>query len=370
MRNFISLRSMIVLAALYAMASGLMSEASEHSRSYIPIQVLSHIDITDKDIERVERGVSTIPAQIQKVIAGAGIELVLTPQMNFAEPESSGKKVFRNGGTAENLGGVFESGKHRVVIPEKASWRNSTPRPQGNYIISICRHELGHAYDFSLNGHSHTQSYMQAYDEDFKKLTNEQCRKWAYYITGTSNGDANVPTASGRAECFASIFAALVTPQSELNPKAIDLLQTFAHVAKNVSRLDDDLGHVQDPNPQKNPTKTPLQKESAPSSPAETAESTMHIETAKKLLAERKFQQAVYQLNWAIKLNSANSEAFILRGNAYCWMTKYKLAVKDYTKAIELNPARKDAYEMRARAHGWLGEARLQKEDEARSKNP
>jgi tetratricopeptide (TPR) repeat protein len=368
LRYLLHLQLVAALTALYIVACSSTLHAAEHNKSYIPIRALAHIDVTDTDMARVEEAVGTIPHQIQKQIAGAGIEIVLTPQITFDEPENSGKKFFRDGGTAENLGGVFESRKHRVAIPEKASWRNSPPRPQGKYIISVCRHEIGHAWDFSLEGHSRTQAYIDAYDEDFKKLTNEQCRKWAYYITGISTADANVPTASGRGECFASVFAALVTPQSELTPKANDLLQTFPHVARNLQGLDGELGHVLNAKLEKNSTQTTSHNESQPCSPQDKAESSTHVETAKQFLADKKFEKAVSQLNWATKLNPNNSEAFLLRGNAFSWMTKYRLAIRDYTTAIKLSPASKDAYEMRARAHGWLGEARLKNEDEARAK--
>lgn len=341
-------------------------QSAEGNQVYIPIRVLSRIDITPDDVKRVEQGVSVIPPAIQKFIAAAGIEVVLTPQMNFEEPEHSGEKLFRNGGTYDNLGGVFESGKKRVVIPEKASWRNSPPRPQGNSIVRTCRHELGHAWDFAQGKHSHSEGYIAAYDQDFRKLSNEQCRKWAYYITGVSTGDANVPTASGRAECFASVFAALVTPPSQRVAKMNELLQDFPNVARNLQSLDSDLGRITEspsPGPFQSTSNLPIRSGSQVS-PANKAKSDECVKAANDFMSKQEYQRAVNQLSEAIKFNPNDPNSYLLRGNGLSWLKKYNLAILDYTLAIKLSPTYAAAYEMRARAYGWLGQKRLQDADE------
>lgn len=304
--------------------------------------------------------------------------------MSYDEPENSGKKLFRNGGTSDNVGGLFEAGKNRVAIPERASWRNSPPKPQGKGIVGICRHELGHAFDHALGGHSYSELYLVAYNEDFKRFTNEQCRGWAYYITGISSGDANVPTSSGRAECFASVFAALVTPPNELTKQSADLLQAFPNVVKNLQNLDGELGHVPESssspvasrnasgnasgnssgNASGNVSGNSFRRKASP----DQSDADSHVQIAKDLLIKKEFARAADQLNFAIKLNPNNAQAFLLRGNASFWMTKYKLAIQDYSAAIRLEPANKDAYLLRSRAYGWLGERLLQEHDEAKAR--
>jgi tetratricopeptide (TPR) repeat protein len=291
------------------------------------------------------------------------------------------------------VGGLFEAGKNRVAIPERASWRNSPPKPQGKGIVGICRHELGHAFDHALGGHSHSESYLVAYNEDFKRFTNEQCRRWAYYITGISSGDANVPTSSGRAECFASVFAALVTPSNELTKQSADLLQAFPNVAKNLQNLDGELGHVPESSSSPVASRNAFGNASGNAScnasgnasgnafgnafrrnafrrnaSPDQSESDSHVQLAKDFLIRKEFARAADQLTFAIKLNPNNAQAFLLRGNASFWMTKHKLAIQDYSAAIRLEPANKDAYLLRSRAYGWLGERLLQEHDEAKAR--
>ncbi len=59
-------------------------------------------------------------------------------------------------------------------MPERASWGNSAPRPQGNYVVKVIRHELGHAWDYSRGGISKSRSYLAAYDVDFGRFSGER----------------------------------------------------------------------------------------------------------------------------------------------------------------------------------------------------
>lgn len=74
---------------------------------------------------------------------------------------------------------------------------------------------------------------------------------------------------------------------------------------------------------------------------------------------EQNFREAVFYFTKAIKINSGNSELYIMRGDTY--LGEYtqradKRAIKDYTRAIELTPDNSDAYVKRAVARTFYGD--------------
>ncbi|HEY9714662.1 MAG TPA: hypothetical protein V6C72_14440 [Chroococcales cyanobacterium] len=360
------------LVALLALLT--VTRATGYGKETLEIRVLSHTQYTDQALAYLRKGISTIPATVQSVIAAHGITVTLTPRLIFDEPESSGHKVFRQGGTTDNVGGMFEPNHSRVLIPECASWRNSPPRPQGSYITSVVRHELGHAFDHSLGNFSNTPAFKQAYNEDLQRLSNEQMRAFTYYITGTSSADANTPTDSGRHELFASIFGNLCTPVKEKKSKGTQLLDAFPHVARLLTSLDrafesppeyetsssNSRERLSDRTGQARPTVTV--------SPEAVAESSRLLEQALEQLNNQHYAKAVWLSSQSLERNPAGQRAYLVRGNAYVWLKKYRAAVSDYTQYIKFHPADADAFELRSRAYGWLGQALLQQKDEAKAR--
>ncbi|MFX5730511.1 hypothetical protein ABTE38_19855, partial [Acinetobacter baumannii] len=61
-------------------------------------------------------------------------------------------------------------------------------------------------------------------------MTNEQCKQLSYYVTGTAKDDANVPTASGHAELFASLFSTFCTPHAQWTKGQKALREAFPQV--------------------------------------------------------------------------------------------------------------------------------------------
>jgi tetratricopeptide (TPR) repeat protein len=306
----------------------------------------------------METGISTIPIAIQRQISGAGISVVLTPTMVYDEPEKSGETIFRNGGTTQNIGGLYEASKSRVLIPERSSVGNGVPRPMGSYTIKVMRHELGHAWDYSLGRVSQQAQFIEAYDKDFAKLSNEQCRALAYCITGVSTSDANVPTASGHQECFAEAFAALTTPRSQWKKAEIRQSEGFANVAAYLQTLNSELGKTTETETAVKPTARSAGVASTPSDAAaedSSATSNGQYEQAVVLFKQKQYTQALAYLNQAIKANPVNGKAFLLRGTTNMWLRDYRTAAQDYTDYIRIHPQVADGYALRARAYGYMG---------------
>jgi tetratricopeptide (TPR) repeat protein len=303
----------------------------------------------------LQTGISTIPQKIQQEISQAGISIVLTPSMVYDEPEKSGERVFRNGGTTQNIAGLFEQTKSRVLIPERVSGGNGVPKPRGTHTIKVMRHELGHAWDYALGRVSQTEPFIAAYNQDFAKLSNEQCRALAYCITGVARSDANVPTASGHGECFAEAFATLTTPRSQWRTGEIQQNKGFPHVAAYLQSLNPELGKTSEVEHAirssnavaSNPSELPGEESSAASN--------VQYEQAVAFFKQKQYRQALASLSQAIKFNPGNGKAFLLRGTTNMWLRDYKTAAQDYTEYIKIHPQVVVGYALRSRAYGYMG---------------
>ncbi|MBW4572476.1 MAG: tetratricopeptide repeat protein [Tolypothrix carrinoi HA7290-LM1] len=70
-------------------------------------------------------------------------------------------------------------------------------------------------------------------------------------------------------------------------------------------------------------------------------------ETLGEFSKQELYQKALKDLNRAIELNSADQEAFSLRGRVYEALGRYDEALSDYDRAIQLNQYDKDTIELR-----------------------
>jgi Tetratricopeptide repeat len=327
----------------------------------LSIKILHHTDESDGCVAMMQTGISTIPVAIQQDISAAGISVVLTPTIVYDEPEASGQRFFRDGGTTQNLGGLFERGKSRVLIPERASVGNGAPSSMGSDAIRLMRHELGHAWDDAKGRLSEKGPFIAAYDLDFGKLTNEQCHALAYCITGVATSDANIPTTSGHQECFAEAFAQLTTPRSKWNKTDIQQSQGFPHVAAYLQTLNPELGNLPEVRHTTRSTVNAATRSSGATRSGETSEenpaatSNIQYEQAVIYFKQKLYTQALDCLGHAIELNPDNGKAFLLRGTTNMWLRNYKTAVQDYTDYIRIHPRAVDGYVWRARAYGYMG---------------
>jgi tetratricopeptide (TPR) repeat protein len=323
----------------------------------VEIVALSHTPETDAGLALCREGVGPIPLSVQRQIAAAGIKVVLTPRTIYDEPENSGAGVFTNGGTFDNAGGFFESSKNRVLVPERAAWRNSPPRFQGRYIVTVVRHELGHALDHACGSISQQADYISCYKDDLHRLSSDQKIEFAYYITGVSKEKSEEGTPSGRGELFASTFCALCTKPPTL--RDTKLLDSFPSVKNYILNLEPDLKNI-------DATSRPIvkQKKVVTAGAVENTASNPDTDRAVVLIQTGYYSDALRLLNEVLKTSPGDYRAHLLRGNSLSWLGRHREAIADYNVAIGLNSELADAYMMRGRAYGWLGQKLDQKRDE------
>lgn len=72
------------------------------------------------------------------------------------------------------------------------------------------------------------------------------------------------------------------------------------------------------------------------------------LDSANKLLKEKKFKKAKQEFSEIIKNNRKSHMAFLGRGNCFYELKEYKLAIEDYSKAVELKNDFVKAYSNRA----------------------
>lgn len=75
----------------------------------------------------------------------------------------------------------------------------------------------------------------------------------------------------------------------------------------------------------------------------------MDIDNALKTM--NNFDQAMQDLNRAIKLNPKSANAYVIRGRMYGQQNNDKLAIKDFEQAISIQPQNAEAYGNRGIAY-------------------
>ena len=68
-----------------------------------------------------------------------------------------------------------------------------------------------------------------------------------------------------------------------------------------------------------------------------------------------KYQEALSDYSYAIKIKPNSSKTYLYRGDVYLHIEKYAEAIDDYTSAIKINPDYAVAYDNRGVAKEKLG---------------
>lgn len=181
--------------------------------------------------DAVERGMSTIPKDIRQALTDNGYYILIAPTMLSAKPGWEGATVrgWDPDSNYDNVGGLFEPGTRRLIIPERVQSRSNPNSYLPNTRAELtARHELGHAYD-DFQGHvSLSDSFVDAYTTDADRLHNEERDRFAYFLQ---------PGSAGANELFAELFAAAYTPDNSSNPRYRDLLNAFPRTTQVMLKL-------------------------------------------------------------------------------------------------------------------------------------
>jgi tetratricopeptide (TPR) repeat protein/predicted Ser/Thr protein kinase len=84
--------------------------------------------------------------------------------------------------------------------------------------------------------------------------------------------------------------------------------------------------------------------------PPDHRDEAYHVGRATALSDRKEYDEAIMELNEAIRLNPKNAPAFILRGRAWYWKNEYDKAIGDFDEAIRLDPDSANAFVWRGRA--------------------
>jgi len=134
---------------------------------------------------------------------------------------------YQHGGGYDNVPGLYSSGSKRMVVAERASYKNSPPHLNRS-VAGTMFHELGHAYDDARGSPSEHGAFATAYEQDSYKLTNSMRSKHAYYTQ---------PGHAGPSELFAEMFAIVNQENSGQPPRNPHLVQAFPNSYKAMKDL-------------------------------------------------------------------------------------------------------------------------------------
>jgi hypothetical protein len=202
------------------------------------ISVFRHTENTDRIIEIVKKGLSSVPENVKETLANSGYQILIAPMtMDVTNTQDSKPRGYNNGGGWDNAGGVFLPGTKRVVVGERVSWRCNPAT--FNYLAAVTvRHEMGHAYDQYLGrlllntwNISSSPLFRQTYAADAQVLTNTQRRTFEYFVQ---------PDGAGENELFAELFYTNCLSTDETNARAKsarDLAGAFPKTFKLVEDL-------------------------------------------------------------------------------------------------------------------------------------
>ncbi|MDD3860153.1 MAG: hypothetical protein PHW83_08135 [Bacteroidales bacterium] len=92
-----------------------------------------------------------------------------------------------------------------------------------------------------------------------------------------------------------------------------------------------------------------------------------HYEQGIKYLDQQQYQESVQSFDATIKLDTAYTRAFLMRGLAKLYNEEYFGAIEDFNKVIEYNPDNRDAYLYRSQAKEKIGDIGGAKKDKGKS---
>lgn len=181
-----------------------------------------HPELTADFIADVKGALGRMPPKILQTLRGASIKVVLTPTMIDRYPELKNERPrgYHAGGSYKNCPAMFDS--PNIVVCEyyfesgRAQWLRQ-PDP-----VDALRHETGHALDSILGRMSDAVAFVNAYKQDFERLTEGDKRDLRYYCY---NNDG------AHSETFAELTSCLLGSKGYWTRK---LAECFPHTTDAV----------------------------------------------------------------------------------------------------------------------------------------
>lgn len=207
------------------------------------VSIYRHTENTDRIVGLVKEGLSHISPNVKNSLVENGYRVLVAPMtMDVAGSEETKPRGYNDGGSWDNVGGLFEPSNKRVIVGERVSWRNNPPQ-LNTMAASTVRHEIGHAYDQYMGkallnswAISSSQLFRQMYAFDAQVFTNTQRRKFEYFVQ---------PGGAGESELFAELFFAnSLSPgeQAYRSDSARELAQAFPRTFALVKDIVDQRG--------------------------------------------------------------------------------------------------------------------------------
>ena len=315
-------------AVLSANANELTPPKASSYRNVL-IEPMSRTAMTDMTIRNVQLGMNTMPDEVLSAVAAANYRIVIAPASKILYPSLA------------DYGGLAEPNNKRCLIFEKGNPKSCS---QGDYIIGVTRHELGHMLDNACGLASHSPSFVKAVraDEAVAPAAFKQSHKFC--------DDSD----HGRGEVFACLVNQCCTPTDGLDADQQLIAANFPRACAAIIEAFPSLGSLR--NKELRERKTLLDSRSTSKNLVQGG-GLQFFDEAISLANAGQHGKAVEAVTRAIAEGHAGADTFIFRGEEYERLSEFDNAARDYTTAIDLNRNRPYLYERRAACYSRLHNA-------------
>lgn len=186
------------------------------------------VNCSEQHANRVEEQLNKIPLPLRQILLRKGYTLVASDTLIEAMPKL--KDVQPRGWppslTWQSAEGAQDYQVKMIVISDKKLRDNQLVTVDNERFMGVLRHELGHAFDYSIDGRelfSDSSEFIAAYNEDVGKIPSEMLQELEYYLQAVNKSDKNRGSSAGRSETAADIIALLLG--SPCNAWRAELLQ-------------------------------------------------------------------------------------------------------------------------------------------------
>jgi hypothetical protein len=184
------------------------SNGSTHALlGILDVDVAPHLQnrATKEFNDAIESGIESIPPAVLHYLARGKWKFRLDESMSKDDPILAAKNAAGHGEGGRKFGtnfGATDFDGHRIVVAEKADPLNPNSHTYEADRINphpdeTLRHETGHALDAALGMYSHSNEFINAYNDCLKSLPPADLERLSYYLQKGHGGPQ---------ELFAELF--------------------------------------------------------------------------------------------------------------------------------------------------------------------